>query len=172
MAQPKRKSAQTRKTMMSVYPPYEVACAVGEYRVTAFNQVIRIGAQLLGDAAVAVAPRFTEAEWGVIATAFSDEIPPEDTQPGATLARQVDRAHHRYRAGLPLGKNADKAVVDLVARLERLSYLEAWAVVIACQFRADPEYADNVRDGGQWWDLGFRRNAIAARLAAKDGAKN
>src|SRR5262245_50614435 len=169
MPQPKRQSV-TRKLMMSVYPPPEVACAVGEYNVTAFNQAIRIVAQVLGDAAVTAATRFTSTEWAVIADSFGErEVEPEETKPGSVLARAVERAHHRYKTGAPLGKNPDKAVADLAAKLDALSYLEAWAVIMAGQFHADPNHA--VKEGDQWWDLAFRRKEIAVRMRGREEAR-
>jgi hypothetical protein len=151
--------------MMSVNPPFEVGCAVGEYRTRPFNQAIRIVAQLLGDAAVAVAKKFTPAEWAVIAASYEDRtIEPENSQPGYALARLVGRAHHRYQTGAPLGKNPDKATGELIQKLEALDYLESWAVIVACQFR---DYYQDLNDGDPWWSLAFRKEKIAERLAAE-----
>jgi hypothetical protein len=170
--------AARRKGMMSVNPPFEVTAALGGYRTRTLTEAVRITAQLLGEAAVEVASMFSPDEWWVLAEAYADRlIEPENPSPGYTLARLVERAQSRYRVAEKLaslseggaGKDANnghKVVAALARRLERLSYLHAWAVIVACQVRQ--AHYHELKPGDPWWDLAFRRNFIKPRQAAED----
>lgn len=156
MPPPKRGA---KKGMMSVNPPYEVASALGDYRTVPLTQAIRIAAQLIGDAALIVAEKFTPDEWAIVAHAYEDRvIEPEDTQPGPALARHVDRHHSRYRLGEPLAKRDKHAVEKLITRISELDYLEAWAAIIACQFRW--QFVTTLKPEDPWWSLAFRKQFL------------
>jgi hypothetical protein len=168
---PKRKATngppgdpKPKRPMMSVNPPVEVTASVGAYRTVALTQAIRVVAHLLGDAAVRVASAFTPPEWGVIARSFQGrQVEPEHPMPGHSLARIVERSHHHYRTGSSLGKGADQAVEKVVARLEKLEYLDAWAVIIACQFYWDRQDQLESEPDFKWWELPQRRELIERR---------
>ena len=153
---PERKA---QKSMMSVNPPYEVSAALGDYRTVTLTQAVRCAAQLFGDAALEVASKFTPEEWELLAEAYQDRtIEPELHNPEHILADMVERAHARYNIGATLKtKPADteKAVASVVERIRELDYCQAWAVVIACQFRWRCPV-----EGKQWWKLEYRRQYL------------
>lgn len=165
---PPRRSKGPAKGKMSVEAPFEVAPALGGFRTTAFNQAIRVCAQLLADAAVDAAEKFTADEWWVLAESYQDRaIEPENPTPGYVMARLVERANSLYRVTARLGDKADKAVGSIVRRLEHLSYINAWGVLIACQFYW--EYRSEIEDGDRWWEIPYRREKIKPRQQNNGG---
>jgi hypothetical protein len=163
MPRQKRKASGEgpKRPMMSVNPPRDVTPAVGGYRTVPLTQAIRIVAHMLGEAATRVAPSFSPQEWDVIAKSFQGRtVEPEHPMPGHSLARIVERSHHFYKTGARLGENADQDVANLVARLETLDYLNAWAVIIACQFYWDWQDRLESEPGFKWWDLADRRELL------------
>ena len=163
--------------VMSVSPPFEVAGAIGGYRTTQLNQAVRLAAQLLGDAAVEVAGKFSPQEWALLGSVYVDRIvDPELPDPGRLLARLLERSQQRYRVaeetlGLTAAK-ADEAVAALVGRLEGLSYVGAWAVVVACQVRQALAKTGDLTAESRWWDLAWRQKHIrAAQEAPRHGGE-
>src|SRR5262245_15204628 len=95
------------KLGMSVYPPAEVAAALGAFKTVELTQAIRIAAQILGQAATEVAALFSPAEWAVLAEVLADRlVEPELPHPGTLLADLVAQAASRF--GLGAGVEAKK----------------------------------------------------------------
>lgn len=170
MAPPKKKD----KGMMSVYPSWEVAAALGGYKSNPFTRALRIAAQVVGDAAVEVADRFPPEEWEVLRVVVgARQWEPELPNPGNGLAESVERAHQRMNLAqhLGLGKSTpdvaktDKAVQNLARKLRDLSYLESWAVIIAVMWRLE---RDDVKPGDRWWTITYRAEKIEAEKPAKE----
>jgi hypothetical protein len=148
-----RKKA-VEKQGMTCYPPAEVAAAVGRFATTELTQAIRIAAHLLGQAGGEVAVTFSPDEWGVLAEVLEDAVlMPEVSTPGAVLADLTEQAASRLGLGRsPDGKPPKEgAIAD---RLRRLTYPQAWAVLIAVKFRK--EHADRIPEGARWWELPVR----------------
>jgi hypothetical protein len=155
---PERNKSKS-KGVMSVSAPFEVAAPLGGYRTVTLTQAIRVAAQLLGDATVAVSDMFTPAEWQVIAESFQNRaIEPEIPTPGYVLGTYVERASHRRVFAERLGENPQKALNSLIKRLENLSYVHAWAVIIACQFYS--QFCTKIEEGDPWWRLPYRHEKI------------
>lgn len=140
------------KLGMTCYPPAEVAATLGAFKTTELTQAIRIAAQILGRAAGEVSGMFDAAEWTRLAALLeSRSVEPEFPNPGPLLGDLAQQASERYG----LGGEAKPAKVESVAdRLRRLSYAQAWAVLIALGFRRDN--ADRLDDGARWWDVATR----------------
>lgn len=144
---------------MTVYPPAEVAETLGDCKTTTLTQVIRFATQVLGDATVAVEREFTPVEWQVIAETFQNRaIEPEIPTPGYVLGTYVQRASHRRLFAERLGENPQKALNSLIKRLENLTYVQAWAVIVACEFYQ--MYASEIDDKDQWWTLSYRAQKV------------
>lgn len=145
------------RRVMSVNPPAEVAGPLGGYRTRPLSQGCRIAAYLVSDAAVEVAAMFTPEEWEALAVALKDKsIEPEVPEPGDFLARVVDR--HASHYGLALPDRGGKSAQALVGRLRKLLYTQAWAVLIAVQFRH--EHAGPWAEGDHWWELAYRAERL------------
>ena len=148
-----RKRAAKEKLGMSVYPPAEVAAALGAFKTVELTLAIRVAAQLLGQAAAEASALFSPAEWAVLADTLEDRaVEPEVPNPGPLLAELVQQAAARF--GVAGGLDGKKGAAPLVERLRALTYPQAWAVLIAVRFRR--EQAERIEDGAQWWDLPVR----------------
>lgn len=159
IAQPKKKS---KKGTMTVNPPLEVGSVLGGFKTTTLTQAVRIAAQILGDAAEQVGGMFSDEEWWVLAESHQERsIEPETPTPGYVMARLVERAQSRYEVASKFGEDVkaqQAALKSLVKRLENLTYLQAWATLIACEFYH--AYRDAIPDGAKWWKIVFRRSII------------
>jgi hypothetical protein len=153
---------------MSVYPPAEVAPALGAFKSTEFERGIRLAARMLGEAAEQIAGEFTPAEWEFMARIMTDRrIEPEADEPGAAVAQFVDQAHRLTGAApeQPAKGGAARSVGDLVGRLRRLTFPQAWAVIIALDFRA--RNAEEIEEGCRWWEPRGRWPIIERGLEAR-----
>lgn len=133
--------------MMSVNPHYSVSAALGGYRTAPFTRAIEIAGNLLAAAAVEVSGIFTPQEWRTLADAYQPRaITPAQPSPGIILSHLVQQAQNLQRPRVQ--------IADLGPRLLALTYLQGWAVVIACQFYHD--YQDRLQEGDRWWELECR----------------
>ena len=147
------KKQRKDKGQMSVNPPWDVGPVLGGYRTVTLTQAVRIAAHLLAEATSEVARMFTPAEWDLIAEALKVRVfEPEAPNPAAFLASLIGRAQLLYEPREPASK--DKAGAPLLDRVSQLSYLQAWAVVMAAQFRW--EVAESLKDGEHWWEPAVR----------------
>jgi hypothetical protein len=153
------RKAKKEKQGMSVYPPYEVAPAVGAFKTTELTLSIRRDAHVMGLAAGEVGCAFGPAEWAYLAAVLPDRvIEPEAPDPGAMLAEVVAQAERRFGPpDLPGGPAG-----TLAERLRALAYHQAWAVLVAVRFFRDNE--GGLADGARWWEM-------PARWAALGGAQ-
>jgi hypothetical protein len=141
-----------RNRPQSVYPPWVCGQILGGSSSRAFTQAIRCWAHLIAETAPQVAPLFSPEEWDVLARASASrhwDWDPESARPGDALFESLRRlVQLRDPGGLA---NIDWE--DLAARLRRLNYVQAWAVITALQWR----HQAGARAKGEWWTLPARR---------------
>lgn len=142
--------------LQSVNPPDHVAPALGDTRTQPFNQGLRIAAVVLADAAMEVRGVFSPTEWKFLAEVFSPrEIDPEQADPGPVLAAYVERSYHLY--GDSLAASAPEVeLTSVVAKVRKLTYLQTWAAIIACQFWCATGTCCRPRSSGGSWGFAGR----------------
>lgn len=158
MPPPRRPKSNPQRDAQSVYPPRSVAVPLGGYRSTTLTQGIRCWAKLIEPAALEVAAMFTPAEWRFLAESARGrewDISPEWADPGSHVAQWVERAVNFEQRLDILGKQAREVAGKLVTRLRKLSYLHAWAVIWALQWRCECE--GTIQPEDTWWTLGHRQ---------------
>ena len=155
--QPGKKPSRRRdRQMMSVYPPAHVGITVGGGTSGPLNQALCCYAHILGDAALAVAERFATKEWNLLSLVLRGRTyDPDAPMPGVVLAEHVERTHRLGMLTEHLGKGADAKAADLAGRLRALSYLEAWAVIVAVEWRETQ--GERPADSDAWWTLPYRQ---------------
>jgi hypothetical protein len=160
--------------MTSVYPPGDVAPALGGLYSTELGLAIRIAAHILAGAAAAVVEKFNEAEWRLIVRVLHDRhVDPENPSPGPIIARLVERAYSLYGDGVGPGRGSAKQMESLVSNIDELDYLEAWAVLIAGRFYwRHVDQLEEMKDC-KWWTLAGRRDFyVRVGEAAKKAPEN
>lgn len=151
-----RKKSEDPLPGTTVRAPFAVAAALGDYQPTELARGLRIATVVLEHAAIEVYGAFQPAEWEHLADLFEEAFlpAPEVTQPGPVMASIIDQVSARtgQQAGPTDAKSSKGA--SLQDRVRGLSYPQAWAVLIAIDFRR--RFADRLDEGARWWELPVR----------------
>lgn len=116
---------------------------------------------VLGIASEEIAGTFSREEWCAIADACNGTLWDEmlgGRSAGIHLAANVEDAHRLNGLGEKwFGADGDKAIRELLGKLQSLDYAQGWALLRAvCWFW---QHTDRDTDGKDWWTIAFRRKA-------------
>jgi hypothetical protein len=145
-----------RKTL-TVYPTARALSVLGT-GTPGLNQALECWADLIARASVENAKRFRSEEWQYLADCANGiRWEPTVANPGKGLAQQASDAHELEGPGSKwLARSSE--VAALAKKLGQLSYVEAWALILAVQsFWDNHERID--REKEEWWSLVYRSGA-------------
>jgi len=153
-----------RKTL-TVYPNPRALIILGT-GTRELNQALECWADAVARGTAENAGRYSRAEWSLLADCCNGtHFEPTVASPGRLLASQVLDAEQLDRLGAKwLERPSD--VASLAEKLERLTYPQAWAIIVAVQFFWElHERIDLHTD--EWWRTAFRASIAALGQPAK-----